>query len=515
MKQSRKMFALLTAGLMTFSLCACGSNAAQQTSNTETTLKQEVSEEQTLQTSEMAQMPEGQAPEMSGEMPQMPNGEAPEMSGEMPQMPGGGAPGMNGEMPQMPGGQMPGSDGGQWGWGGREQRPGQMQQGDEVSAEAPTDIVTTDVENTAAALTADEAGAQKIVMSESNAQVKIESAGTYLISGSCSDGNIAVKKGTTGVVLILQDLDLTSTTGATLSCNKGSEVKIIVRGDVKLTDAEDPADEESADTEVADAFDGAALKVKDGANVCLTGDGTLTIDASSCKNGIKVGDADTPCFVIDGDLTINITAANDAVNGGYDVTILSGTLNIKAADDALHADRILTLGKEDGTGPVINITQSKEGLEGTVVNMFGGEGSVTASDDAVNAANSDGTYSSEMAFSINITGGTWSVNSNGDGLDSNGNINITGGSTTIRSASNGGEAGLDYLGSLYVADGTLTNYSGVSFDSGQGGMGGPGGQMPGGHGGQMPGGTGTEGQMPGGQGTQPGNGGQRPGGGRH
>lgn len=460
MKQSRKMFALLTAGLMTFSLCACGSNAAQQSSNTETTLKQEVSEEQTLQTSEM---------------PQMPNGQAPEMNGEMPQMPGGQAPGMNGgQAGGFGGGQFPG---------------GQMQQGNAASAEEPSAIVTTDVENTAAALTADEAGAQKIVMSESNAQVKIESAGTYLISGSCSDGNIAVKKGTTGVVLILQDLDLTSTTGATLSCNKGSEVKIIVRGDVKLTDAEDPADEESADTEVA--------------------------DASSCKNGIKVGDADTPCFVIDGDLTINITAANDAVNGGYDVTILSGTLNIKAGDDALHADRILTLGKEDGTGPVINITQSKEGLEGTVVNMFGGEGIVTASDDAVNAANSDGTYSSEMAFSINITGGTWSVNSNGDGLDSNGNINITGGSTTIRSASNGGEAGLDYLGSLYVADGTLTNYSGVSFDSGQGGMGGPGGQMPGGHGGQMPGGTGTEGQMPGGQGTQPGNGGQRPGGGRH
>ena len=514
MKQSRKMFALLTAGLMTFSLCACGSNAAKQSSNTETTLKQEVSEEQTLQTSEMAQMPEGQAPEMSGERPQMPNGQAPEMNGEMPQMPNGQAPDMSGEMPQMPGGQAPGMNGGQpGGFGGGQFPGGQMQQGNAASAEEPSAIVTTDVENTAAALTADEAGAQKIV--KSNAQVKIESAGTYLISGSCSDGNIAVKKGTTGVVLILQDLDLTSTTGATLSCNKGSEVKIIVRGDVKLTDAEDPADEESTDTEVADAFDGAALKVKDGANVCLTGDGTLTIDASSCKNGIKVGDENTPCFVIDGDLTINITAANDAVNGGYDVTILSGTLNIKAGDDALHADRILTLGKEDGTGPVINITQSKEGLEGTVVNMFGGEGSVTASDDAVNAANSDGTYSSEMAFSINITGGTWSVNSNGDGLDSNGNINITGGSTTIRSASNGGEAGLDYLGSLYVADGTLTNYSGVSFDSGQGGMGGPGGQMPGGHGGQMPGGTGTEGQIPGGQGTQPGNGGQRPGGGRH
>ena len=438
----------------------------------------------------------GSETEITAEMTEtgLPEGEslqAPEMNGERPELPEGGKPGMNGETSQFPGGQHGGFAGGQ--------QPGGMQQGTAETASEPTAIVTSDVVCTAAELTADEAGAETIVMSESNAEVKIENAGTYIITGSCKDGSITVKKGTTGVVLILKDLDLTSTEGAALSCNKGSEVKIIIRGSVKLTDAEDPADEESADAEVADAFDGAALKVKDGANVYLTGTGTLTIDASSCKNGIKVGDEDTPCFVIDGDLTVNITAANDGINGGYDVTILSGTLNIAAGDDGIHADRILTLGKEDGTGPTVNVTQSKEGLEGTVVDLFGGTGSVKASDDAVNAANSDGTYSLEMSFSVNITGGSWDINSGGDGLDSNGNINITGGSTTIRSASNGGEAGLDYMGSLYVADGALTNYSGISFDSGKGGgqMGPGGGQMPG-WGGQRPG----QGQMPGGQGGQ-------------
>ena len=52
---------------------------------------------------------------------------------------------------------------------------------------------------------------------------------------------------TTGVVLVLKDLNLTSTTGATLSVNKGAEAKIIVSGSVKLTDAENPADENSTD----------------------------------------------------------------------------------------------------------------------------------------------------------------------------------------------------------------------------------------------------------------------------
>ncbi|MCR4617573.1 MAG: carbohydrate-binding domain-containing protein [Lachnospiraceae bacterium] len=345
-----------------------------------------------------------------------------------------------------------------------------MMMGNATYADSPTDIVTSTVTNTAASLTADYSNATTYVMSDSNNDIKISEAGTYIVTGSCSDGNITVKKGTTGVVLILKDLDLTSTTGATVSLNKTSEVKLIIEGTVNLTDAEDPSDEESTDTEVADAFDGAAIKAKDGSNVYLTGTGTLNIDASSCKNGIKVGDADYPSFVIDGSLTININAANDAINAGYDLTILSGNINITAGDDALHADRIITLGSSDGSGPSVYIKSCVEGIEGTVVNLFGGSGTVNASDDGVNAANSDGTYSSEMEFSINITGGTWNINCNGDGLDSNGNINITGGYTVVKSGTTGGEAGLDFVGSCYVADGCLENNCGASCDGAMGGQ---------------------------------------------
>ena len=365
-------------------------------------------------------------------------------------------------------------------------------------ASEPSEIVTSTLTCTAAQLKADTESAVTYVMSEENNSVKITEAGTYVVTGTCSDGNIVVKKDVTGVVLILKDLDLTSTTGATVSCNKGSEVQIIVQGTVRLTDAEDPADEDSADAETADAFDGAAIKVKDGANVYLTGTGTLTIDASSCKNGIKAGDGEGTCLVID-DLTLNITAANDAINAGYDLTILGGSVSIWAGDDAIHADRILTIGSSDGNGPTINVYKSYEGFEGTVVNLFGGNAVINSSDDAVNAANSDGTYVSEMAYSINITGGNYTIKSQGDGLDSNGNINITGGYVTISSASNGGEAGIDYDGTCYIADGTVNNSSGISGSDmmpGQmgGGMNDQQGQMPGQVGGGM---NGQQGQMPG------------------
>ena len=45
----------------------------------------------------------------------------------------------------------------------------------------------------------------------------INEAGTYTITGSCSEGSIKVKKETTGVTLILKDLTLTSSTIISLS----------------------------------------------------------------------------------------------------------------------------------------------------------------------------------------------------------------------------------------------------------------------------------------------------------
>ena len=71
-----------------------------------------------------------------------------------------------------------------------------------------------------------------------------------------------------------------------------------------------------------------------------------------------------------------------------------------------------------------------------------------------------------------------------DDIASNGNINLIDGSATILSANNGGDAGLDYDGSLYISDDfALNNRSGVAGPDGMG-MGGAPSQM-GQMGGQM------------------------------
>ena len=392
------------------------------------------------------------------------------------QMLGGRQGGQFGGMQQggQPGGMQQGGPFGGMQQGGMMggQMGGMTQNGMTQTASSAGAIVAGELSNSAASLEADYNNATTYDVSEGS--VKITEAGTYIITGSNSDGNITVKKGTTGVVLVLKDLNLASSTGAALSINKESEVKVIISGSVTLTDNENPDDENSTDADVADAYDGAAIKVKAGAGAYITGTGTLNINGNA-KNGIKAGDE--TALVIDGP-TLNITATNDAINGNYDVAILSGKLTISAGDDALHADRVLTVG-EDGDGPSITIKTCTEGVEATVVNLAGGTVNVTSTDDGVNAANSDGTYAS-LGYSINVTGANVTVNApRADGLDSNGNINLISGSATISSANNGGDAGLDYDGQLYISDEfDLNNQSGVS-NMGGGMMGGMPGQMGG------------------------------------
>ena len=128
------------------------------------------------------------------------------------------------------------------------------------------------------------------------------------------------------------------------------------------------------------------------------------------------------------------------------------------------------------------------------MNIAGGRINVTATDDGINAANADAVDEGVLGYSVNITGGDVTVTTSADGIDSNGNVNLIGGSASIRSASAGGEAGIDYDGELYVSDDfRLNNASGVAGPDNMGGAPGQMGGMPG----QMGSFGGRMGQMPG------------------
>ena len=85
------------------------------------------------------------------------------------------------------------------------------------------------------------------------------------------------------------------------------------------------------------------------------------------------------------------------------LTIESGDLTISAADDAIHCDYTLQIDAEGTDGPAISITDCDEGLEAAALHVASGDIRIRASDDCLNAANSE---LSGFDFSMDISGGT-------------------------------------------------------------------------------------------------------------
>ena len=319
----------------------------------------------------------------------------------------------------------------------------------------------------------------------------ITEPGTYLLSGSCTNGSVKVKKGTTGVTLVLKGLTLTSETTAPIVCGKSSEVTIVAAAGTEntLTDTE----ANNADNGGEDA-ENAVIKCKDGSNVTLCGTGTLNVVAGG-KNGIKSGastEDEGEASLTIRELTLNITApVNDAVNAEAALNVESGTLTIAAGDDALHCDYTLNIGAENTQGPSITITTCYEGLEGATVNIYSGDVNIEATDDCINAANPS---LSGYNYEINISGGTvFAYTTTGDGFDSNGDMTISGGTVAVWTANTADNSPLDADGTVTISGGTVLAAGGssgmgmnlnaqqpcVTFGSTGGMMGGRmGGQMP-------------------------------------
>lgn len=314
------------------------------------------------------------------------------------------------------------------------------------SAAEGTAVVFSESGTTAA----DESG-----LSIDGTTLTIEQAGTYVLSGTCSDGSVKVKKGVTGVTLVLSGLGLTSSTTAPITCGKSSGVTILAAEGTEnaLTDAAANNGDNYPDN--ADA-ENAVIKCKDGSQVTIGGTGTLTVTANG-KNGIKSGattDEEGTAWLVIEDLTLTINApVNDAVNAEASLTVKSGTITIDAGDDALHADYALAIGESGTAGPTITINSCYEGLAGANLLVASGAITIYSEDDCLNAANSDLTG---YDFTMGITGGTiWAYAASDDGLDSNGSLTISGGTLTVWTANTADNQALDADGTITVSGGTV------------------------------------------------------------
>lgn len=124
----------------------------------------------------------------------------------------------------------------------------------------------------------------------SGTTLTISAAGVYRVKGSCAEGSIVVAKSLDNVILILDDLSLSSANTAPVVVKKGSNVTIHLNGTSTLTDSEDASTEDSNED-----FEGAAIKVKSGSSVTFCGEGTLNVQGNA-KNGIKGAEESTQTF---------------------------------------------------------------------------------------------------------------------------------------------------------------------------------------------------------------------------
>lgn len=316
--------------------------------------------------------------------------------------------------------------------------------------------------------------------------VTIKSAGTYVITGTLDDGYIVVDAGDSDDVrLVLKNADITSKDYAAIYCLNADNVYITLEDGTNnsLTNSGE------FDSKDSNSVDGAIFAKTD---ITINGSGSL--DVSSTDHGI-VGKDDVT--ITGGNISISSTGdgiqANDSVSvkdavisiicgkdgiqadndndltKGY-VYISSGEITIDAGDDGITASSSLQI--DDGT---ISITRSYEGLEGQNVTINGGSITIVSSDDGINAVSqvSSGDMFQSDGSSLIITGGEIYVDTEGDGVDSNGTFEMTGGILTVMGPTSGANGSLDVNGSAVISGGTvvMAGASGMATnftDAGQG-----------------------------------------------
>ena len=290
--------------------------------------------------------------------------------------------------------------------------------------------------------------------------VTITAEGTYLLSGTLENGTVIVDASKDDKIqLVLDDVAIHSDTFAAIYVKQADKVFItLADGSVNtLTNG-------SGFVAIDDNKVDGVIFSKD--DIAFNGEGSLTI-TSPDANGIVGKDEVT----ITGG-TYEITAAKHAIEGKDSIAVSDGVFTLNAGEDGLHSENdddealgniyitggtfVITVGDDaihantllQIDGGTLTITGA-EGLEATYVKINGGDISISATDDGVNAAHKSSVYT--PTFEMND--GTLTVvigPGDTDGIDSNGNIVINGGTINVT-----GNSTFDYDGTAQYNGGTI------------------------------------------------------------
>lgn len=356
----------------------------------------------------------------------------------------------------------------------------------------------------------------------SDGVITITKAGNYKLTGTYA-GQIKVEAADSDMVrLILNNATITNSTGAAINVVKADEVVIYTASGTTNT-----VSDGSSYSDTASGSPDAAIYSK--SDLTLAGEGTLkvegkyeegihttdglviasgTLEVNAANTGIKGKDY---VDILDGTITVtatkdgikatndtdgnrgwvrlsggtlNITQANEGIEAQY-INILDGTVNVTSSDDGINASysttststsststesTTATSTKQSAQGGQNSAPQAPSGSAGQAP-AGGGQapsgtmGQPPAGGGAGGGMGGGGTFEVVDA-TINIAGGTVTVNANGDGIDSNGTATLSGGTLIVNGPFTGGNASLDTNGDLLLNGATVTaGNSGDMFEA--------------------------------------------------
>lgn len=333
----------------------------------------------------------------------------------------------------------------------------------------------------------DEATATKIALSGTSATidgsgaisedggVTITAAGTYVLSGTLTQGQIVVNAAATDLVrIVLNGVEITNSNGAAIYGEQSKKIVLILAEGTTntITDGTNYVFEDASTDEP-----NATLFSKD--DLTINGTGSLNVEANYL-NGIIAKD---DLVIVSG--TIFVDAVNNGIRGRDSLTIADGDITVVAGNDGLQSNNSTdtTKGWIELLGGNYTITSVHDAIQAeTTLTITGGEydilagGGATSAKTTTSANNQSTTTDSEDTTSstsykgikaggnILVEGGDFTIDSADDAVHSNANVTITSGTFAIAT----GDDGVHADAALTISDGTINiaqSYEGLEGSS--------------------------------------------------
>lgn len=272
-------------------------------------------------------------------------------------------------------------------------------------------------------------------VSVENGVVTISSGGTYILSGSLSEGQLVVDiTNKDDVKIVLDNVDITSSSSAPLYIKEA--------GNVYVTMSENSVNTLSNTGEfLSDGennIDGVVFSKSD---ITFNGNGILNINT---EYGHGIVSKDSVIFTSG---TYNINSSGHGISGKDDVRIADGDFVINSGKDGIHSENSDDASKGyvyivDGT---YNINSGYDGIDGVytvqinsgefnIVSGGGNENTEIIYSESGDTASTKGIKSDGDMF---INNGKYNINSYDDAIHSNGNIFINNGTFSIMTGDDG------------------------------------------------------------------------------